>query len=316
MTSEIQALLLESTEKMFSKLVDKELLDKAEQGVFPQELWQTFCDNGFHLLAQTDSGAELADVFMVIKAAGYYAAPLPLAEALLGNRWTNNQESTIISVGELIQNKAVNVPWSNQANAILAVSSDSQVFNLDVDSITTGDNIAFESRDSVMGKQTPLSVDEPAYELMALSRVCLASGALNRILELTIQYVKEREQFGRPIGKFQAVQHNLAVAAAEVAAATRSCDGSIESIGEDRFAMEVAAAKGRVGEAITVVTEIVHQLHGAMGFTHEHQLHHFTRRLWSWRSEFGDETYWQSRLGQHIYHLGPDNVWDFIATQK
>ena len=53
-----------------------------------------------------------------------------------------------------------------------------------------------------------------------------------------------------------------------------------------------------------------------MGFTHEHQLHHYTRRLWAWRDEYGNETYWQQRLGNHLAGIGADAVWDFIATQS
>jgi acyl-CoA dehydrogenase len=316
MSNEMQQLMVESTEKIFSDIVDKKLLDAAEGGEFPQQLWQVICDNGFNLLALPDSGAELADVFAVLRVAGRYALPLPLAEALLANRWLANEDNSLISVGELTNNGASSVPWSKQCSRHLAVSPDNRLYEVNVANTIDGQNIAFEPRNSIAGELSEISTDDAAYELMALARMALATGALNRVLEMTIQYVGEREQFGRPIAKFQAVQHNLAVAAAEVAAATRACDGAVESIGEERFAMEVAAGKARVGEAITVVTEIVHQMHGAMGFTHEHQLHHFTRRLWSWRDEYGNETYWQARLGQHIHSLGADNAWNFIASVK
>jgi len=76
----------------------------------------------------------------------------------------------------------------------------------------------------------------------------------------------------------------------------------------------VAAAKARVGEAAGIVAEQAHQVHGAMGYTHEHQLHHFSRRLWAWRDEFGNETYWQQRLGTHLAGLGAERVWDFLAS--
>ncbi len=159
-----------------------------------------------------------------------------------------------------------------------------------------------------------IDVAEPVFELMALSRVALSAGALQRVLELGLTYATEREQFGRTISKFQAVQHMLAVVAAEVAAVIRSADAAVEAIGEDGFALEVATAKARTGEAVGIVAEAVHQVHGAMGFTYEHELHHFTRRLWAWREEYGNEVYWQARLGSHICGLGADNVWEFLAT--
>ena len=86
--------------------------------------------------------------------------------------------------------------------------------------------------------------------------------------------------------------------------------------GTDRFIAEVAASKARVGEAVGIVAEQVHQVHGAMGFTHEHRLHHFTRRLWAWRDEWGNETYWQRVLGARIAGLfGADQAWGYIATR-
>jgi alkylation response protein AidB-like acyl-CoA dehydrogenase len=73
-------------------------------------------------------------------------------------------------------------------------------------------------------------------------------------------------------------------------------------------------AKARVGEAAGVASEIAHQVHGAMGFTHEHQLHHFTRRLLAWRDEFGRENYWQQRIGRQIASGGADALWDFVVA--
>lgn len=316
MTSELQQIMVDSIDNILSDQVDKNLLDHCEAGNFPSALWQTVCENGFHQLAMPESGAELVDAFAVLKVAGYHAAPLPLPEALLGNRWSRNSGESFVSIGELDGDKISGVPWSQHAKSILGVAKDHHVVSAQSTPHHAGMNVAFEPRDTINSKQSGIACNDQAYALMALSRICLASGALDRVLELTIQYVGEREQFGRPIAKFQAVQHNLAIAAAEVAAASRACDGAMESIGEKRFELEVAAGKGRVGEAITVVTEIAHQLHGAMGFTHEHSLHHYTRRLWSWREEYGDETYWQAKLGQHIHRLGADNAWDFIATLK
>ena len=71
----------------------------------------------------------------------------------------------------------------------------------------------------------------------------------------------------------------------------------------------VAVAKARIGEAAGRAGEIAHQVHGAMGYTREHNLHYSTRRLWSWRDEFGNETHWQVRLGRMIAAQGADALW-------
>ena len=106
------------------------------------------------------------------------------------------------------------------------------------------------------------------------------------------------------------------VVAAEVAAAKRAADAAVDAFHDRRFVLEVAAAKSRVGEAVGIVAEQVHQVHGAMGFTHEHRLHHFSRRTWAWRDAWGNEFEWQEKLGRRLANLGADEVWDFIATRN
>ncbi len=103
--------------------------------------------------------------------------------------------------------------------------------------------------------------------------------------------------------------------ASEVAAARRAADAAVDGLASERFLYEVAASKARVGEAVTVAAEQIHQIHGAMGFTHEHRLHHFSRRAWAWRDEYGNEFYWQTLLGAHLAELGADNLWHYIATR-
>ena len=139
------------------------------------------------------------------------------------------------------------------------------------------------------------------------------SGAIEKLLELTIGYVGERKQFGRPISRFQAVQHSVARMAGEVAASTRASDAAIEALDTDLFVIQVSAAKVRVGEAAGVVAEIAHQAHGAMGFTHEHELHHYTRRLWAWRDEYGHEKEWQQLVGRRVAAAGADRAWALIS---
>jgi len=98
-----------------------------------------------------------------------------------------------------------------------------------------------------------------------------------------------------------------------VAAASAAADAAVEAsaAAPDEFA--VAVAKSRTGEAAGKSAEIAHQVHGAMGYTREHNLHYSTRRLWSWRDEFGNETYWQSRLGRAVAAQGADALWPMLS---
>jgi acyl-CoA dehydrogenase len=312
-------ILIDTAERIFSDHCNKALLDAAERGEFAGELWATLRENGFHELAMRDGGVPLGDAFAVIQAAARHAVPLPLTEILLANRWLGASDR-LGTIGHLDGAAIVDAPWGREAEVVLGLEpgeSGGLVVVTGGTTIAVGQNMAGEARDAVAAPVGATRVDpaESAFELLALGRTAAMAGVLQRILALALQYANEREQFGRSISKFQAIQHNLAVVAGEVAAAARAADAAIDAIGSDRFALEVAAAKARVGEAAGIVAEIVHQVHGAMGYTHEHTLHHFTRRAWAWRDEFGNESWWQQRLGRHLAAVGADGVWNFIATR-
>ncbi len=317
---ETRTLLLDTAEKIFADHCDKTLLDSAEAGRFPEGLLSVIREGGFQQLAMTSSGVDLADALAVLKAAGRHAVPLPLAEIVLSNRWLDRDDA-LVSIGTGDAESARGVPWGRRADAVISLTPDGSACLLRDLTVTEGINLAGEPRDSVRAARSErLDISEDTHTLLALSRVVMMAGGLERALELSLAYVTEREQFGRPIARFQAIQHHMAVMAAETAAAIRAADAALAGLGSDRSVEEVAVAKSRVGEAVGVVAELAHQVHGAMGYTHEHRLHHTTRRLWSWRDEYGTERHWQERLGRRLTALvaaeGPDALWSFIATRE
>jgi acyl-CoA dehydrogenase len=200
----------------------------------------------------------------------------------------------------------------------------------------TGDkNLALEPRDTLVFDNAPVVAAAPAAGMPAdvirlygaMARAAQMAGALDSILEQGVRYATERKQFGRPIGNFQALQHYLAVVAGHVAAsgiaaeqAFRAADRQLTAMGRQgseadaRFA--IAAAKVRVGEAAGVSAGLVHQVHGAIGFTYEHSLHFATRRLWSWRAEFGSESVWAIELGRRVAARGADNLWNDLTERR
>ncbi len=330
-------LVLDTAQRMFADHCDKARRDRAEQGHFPAQLWEVIAENGLPQLATPVGGGTLADAFRLLRVAGRHALPVPLAEALIANHLmsatTCGEFDGRISLGIADSHSAeggevnvqlAGVPWARAMDGICYVIGDPlEVVLLDVTrcEITEHANIAGEARDEVRFLGVPRRCGAPVgiavtrvFEWMALSRAALMSGALERVLELSLDYAKERKQFGRPIGGFQAIQHNLALLAGQVAASLRATDAAIAALDTPRFPVQVAVAKSRVGEAAGVASEIAHQVHGAMGFTHEHQLHHFTRRLLAWRDEFGRENYWQQRIGRQIASGGADALWDFVVA--
>jgi alkylation response protein AidB-like acyl-CoA dehydrogenase len=156
---------------------------------------------------------------------------------------------------------------------------------------------------------------EAHFALMAFARTAQIAGALDAALALSVGYVNERQQFGRPLGKFQAVQQSLAGFACEAAAANCAAVGAAQALERGDAGFEIAAAKLRANRAVEVGTTVAHQVHGAIGFTQEYGLHPLTRRLWQWRSEYGNDAYWSKRLGTMAVDAGADSFWPGLTAR-
>ncbi|SFL36545.1 acyl-CoA dehydrogenase family protein [Geodermatophilus ruber] len=148
----------------------------------------------------------------------------------------------------------------------------------------------------------------------ALARAVQLAAALEQVLAWTVRYAGERQQFGRPLAKFQAIQMQLAQMAGEVTATGALVDAAVQALdrGED-VVLPAAAAKVRAGAAVEPVARLAHQVHGAIGFTQEHKLHHLTRRCWSWRDEAGSELTWARVLGVGLLADGGDALWPALT---
>ena len=124
-------------------------------------------------------------------------------------------------------------------------------------------------------------------------------GALQEVLDMTVEYVKNRVQFGRPIGSFQAIQHYCANMATDVDGSRFITYQAIWRLGEGLASdLEVSSAKAWVSDSAQRVAATAHQCHGAIGFTQEHDLQLFTRRLKAWEVSFGDGDYHRERVAQ------------------
>jgi alkylation response protein AidB-like acyl-CoA dehydrogenase len=135
------------------------------------------------------------------------------------------------------------------------------------------------------------------------ARVALAAdmtGGAERVLEMTVEHVKARHQFGQPIGAFQAVQHacaDMMVAVECAKAATTYAAWAIDERAGDAT-VAAATAKATAGEAYRQVTAKAVQLHGGIGFTWEHDLHVFYKRAMSGEVAFGDATWSRDLVAQ------------------
>jgi acyl-CoA dehydrogenase len=220
------------------------------------------------------------------------------------------------------------VPWGGAAGHVVVVADDEgapmvALVRQGAGRVTADRNLAREPRDTLAFEGAPVVAAAPAGPAAAdgvlvhgaLIRAAQMAGALESLLEQSVRYATERKQFGRPIGNFQAIQHNLAIVAGHVAAAGIAADNAFRAADRGHPAFEVAVAKVRAGEAAGVGAGLAHQVHGAIGFTYEHSLHFSTRRLWSWRAEFGSESRWAMRLGRDVAAHGADRLWTDLTAR-
>ena len=152
----------------------------------------------------------------------------------------------------------------------------------------------------------------------ALLRSAAMLGAASRLLDMTIQYAGDRQQFGRSLSQFQVVQSHIAAMAGEFAAAGAMFETALaaQEMGpperltpRPEDGSEIAALKVRIGQAAQVMTSLAHQVHGAIGFTQEYPLHLWSRRLWAWREEYGNEAQWAAEVGATMLAIGADDFW-------
>jgi acyl-CoA dehydrogenase len=149
----------------------------------------------------------------------------------------------------------------------------------------------------------------------ALFRSVQMVAAMSQVNSLALQYSRDRKQFRRPLSDFQVIQSHLAAMAGELCAASVAVDVALDAAAPDEAADAIATAKVRAGQAARQICALGHQVHGAIGFTQEYPLHLWTRRLWSWRDEFGNESHWAQELGRRACERGADALWDTLTRQ-
>ncbi len=315
---------LTTVSRIFADHCSGDALRRAEDGVWPQALWDRCIEAGLHL-ALIDTGADslglpVVEAFGIARLAGHHAAPIPLVETMLAN-WllgraglSAREAPTVIASAPFKR-----VPWGSRAT-IVAVTTTSLFIAERAPVLRHGLSMAKEPRDdleilSANGVPLPHGID--AFKLRAASaalRSAQMAGAMNAIAGMTIKYATERVQFGKPLSKFQAIQHSAATLAAQAAAAGCAADMAAEGFADNIDVARIAAAKTFCGDAAGIATGLAHQIHGAIGFSREYALHHRTRRLWSWREEYGGDTEWAAYLGGKLAHAGANQLWAEITA--
>lgn len=341
-------IIVDTLERMLDDHCDASVVNDAEQGLWPHALWDQLESAGLSLTWVPEqyggAGASLIDGFEVAKVAGRYALPVPLVETLLAG-WALSAAGLNVpagamsvvllqleggvawQVGQTLSGSVYRVPFASRVEHLVVVTS-SGVALVGCENVVIDPRVgpSGESYDRVSFDDTPVLAGsaqadlQQAVQMMgATLRAQQIAGAMERILSISTQYAGERIAFGRPIAKFQAVQHNLAVLAGEMATAGAAASAAARVLArygpQDRRALlAVASAKVCAGESAGSGAAIAHQVHGAIGYTREYRLQQYTRRLLAWRDDFGSENHWARKLGLHVASQGVDALWPALTS--
>jgi acyl-CoA dehydrogenase len=353
------SLIEQSAQRLFANEVDRACRDRVEGGAFDQRLWQLTVDNGFTLALATEAAGGIGERWSaaapILLGLGYWQVPLPVAETMIGALLLSvagldvpegpialieqGQGNDLAATGSgdsvRLTGLAPHVAWARHAHAVLVSLADGRLALVDLrerrgaqieprtdHAVMPADTLRFDGAACIAQARNPLALAQPVWHLGALARSLMIVGALESALEQSVRYATERVQFGKPIGKNQALQQQLALmagdaGAARMAALTAAADAPSSTQPDAPAApFSIAAAKVRCGEAATRATGIAHQVHGAIGFTREHSLHFATRRLWAWREQFGTDAHWAERLGRQAIAGGSRAFWAALTRRR
>jgi acyl-CoA dehydrogenase len=332
---DIAAILAESAARLFAEACPPAVLRRAETDAgVAESLWSSLDALGLpQACAPEDAGGSglgWSAVCGLIESCGEHGVPVALPEMLAAQLVARRiglelppQARLSLAVGRREGNAILaDAAGGAAAGVVVLVEVDGRVLALDVDAarMNAWRNAAGEARADLVwdGAAAALerapSGDEAVLLAGAAIRVAQIAGATRRALALSVGYANDRVQFGKPIGKFQALQQNLAVAAEWSAMATMAARLVLADAGTRLDADRVAACREVACTAALQVAEVAHAVHGAIGVTAEYDLQLFTRRLKQWAAEFGSARYWAGRLGAGLVAAGTTTAWDRVVA--
>lgn len=335
------AALRELADDLFGSIADP-LLNVPDLVLpYSSDTWRLLSESGLTLLTTPESaggsGARVTDSAVVLERSGYHALPAPLAETDLLASWllarcdadipTGPMTAAIVSTSSSDAATLDPTPWLRIADHVVVAGPGMiALAAVDKDSVIPAGDLAGQHGGRLLLQPDAVNVLDDSADVRdefivrgAWARSAQICGALERSLDLAIAHVTQRQQFGRPIGKFQAVQELIARSAGALTtakAASAHATAVVEAHGFDSpIARDaVAVAKIQAGHAAASVSRDVHQAHGAIGFTLDHQLRHFTSRALAWNRDFGLPLFWEKELGRRALESG-DTLWEFVVRR-
>ena len=324
-------LLKDSLERLLQDLCTPGTIGKVESQGDAKSIWSAIEESGFAdlLVTEESGGAGLAwsDAYVLFSLCGQYSLPVPLgatayARGLLANQrlepvigavsLSSNMQS--LQSGQIVSRST---PFGKVSDWVMG-NIDGKTYLLPVgDAIVQDTGIHHSLQAHLLWESVPktaihLGVVEPIRDAGALIWTAMMAGAMSEIMKMVLVHANDRMQFGKSIGKFQAIQQQISVLAECVQAAAIAAEMTCQSGPDNENALTIAAGKARVSELALQVNSIAHAVHGAMGITEEFHLHYLTRRLNEWRLDFGSEGYWQEKLGKAYLNSSAQGALDFL----
>ena len=273
-----------------------------------RKVWAQLADLGVTALMVPEKydgiDAHPIDLVVALERLGRWGVPGPVAEsiAVAPILLADDERSTALASGELIATVALPplVPRAVDADAagLILVADNAQVW----------DGVAGEQHESVdpsrklfdvSASGDPQSADVArAFEFGALATAAQLVGAGQALLDASVEYAKQRSQFGTIIGTYQAIKHKLADVLIAVELARPLVYGAALSLGTESpdAARDVSAAKAAAADAALLAARSALQTHGAIGFTQEHDLSLLLVRVQALRPAWGDPTWHKRRV--------------------
>jgi alkylation response protein AidB-like acyl-CoA dehydrogenase len=276
----------------------------AASGNLDRKVWSALAEMGVLgiLAAEAAGGLGLDERWLVLllEEAGYAALPHPIVETaavlmpLVADQVAADALLTTDLGGPLI-------PCLQDADAVVLRAGDGLELlsprDCAVTAVVTVDPARRAGRAS--GRGVPVAADlARTLDRGAWGTAAYLLGLGQRMLDDTVSYVRTREQFGVPIGSFQAVKHQLADAALQLTFARPAVHRAAWSlaVGAPEAARDVSMAKAMAGEAVRVTARKALQCHGAIGYTEEYDLQLFLKRSWALSRTWGDASLHRARV--------------------
>ena len=275
-------------------------------------------------------GLSLAQILPLIFLMGEHALPLPLTEtmvarALLRRAGVEPPLAPIILATAISREgqgtiQTAELPLARTAGYMLVARGETFDLVELTPSVLSSSCSQFSLSAQVIARPEHIRNSIPAgamalRETVAFLHAAKMAGAMQFVLQMTIDYAQTRTQFGRPIGKFQAIQQQISVMAEYVVATRMAVElaGATGALLPDPLAAGVA--KECASSAALIVAQTAHSVHGAIGISREHDLQLYTRRLAEWRAAEGAESYWAMQVGREFFGSNAERTADFVRAR-